>query len=106
MLRKASALKRAWIFLLALFLVGGMCWLDTLDLSDDIPLTQPLTFEQQAIDPEESRAHVLGLVLGAQPLWYATLVIPQPQQLPVLSARLVLPPPEPLLYQRFSIYRI
>ena len=53
MLMKACAKKRAWVYLLALFLLGGMCWLDTLDLTDDVPLSQSLVLEQQAIEPEE-----------------------------------------------------
>lgn len=95
------------MFLLALFLLGGMCWLDTFDLSDDIPLPLPLTVVQQVIVPaEECREDLLGLVHGHQGVWFVAPFVPQSQMLLVSSARFVSPPSDSPLYQRFSTYRI
>ncbi|HZC68610.1 MAG TPA: hypothetical protein VE201_08345 [Nitrospirales bacterium] len=95
------------MFLLALFLLGGMCWLDTFDLSDDIPLSQPLTVVQQAIEPdEESREDLLGLVHGQLAVWFVASFVPQPPRLFVSVAPSISSQSDPPLYQRISIYRI
>jgi len=84
-----------------------MSWADTLDLSDDIPLSQPLTVVQQAIEPdEESRDDLLGLVHGQQAVWFVASFVPQLQMLPVPGALSVSPQSDLPLYQRFSTYRI
>ncbi len=99
--------QRVWILLLALFLLGGMCWLDTFDLSDDIPLPQPLTVVQQTIVPaEENREDLLGLLHGHQAVWCVASFDPQSQILSVPRALSVPPPSDLPLYQRFSTYRI
>ena len=107
MLRNMPLSQRVRILLLALIILGGMSWADTLDLSDDIPLSQPLTVVQQAIEPaEESREDLLGLVHGHQAVWFVVSYVPQPQMFPVSGALSVSPQSDPLLYQRFSTYRI
>src|SRR5712691_5228396 len=79
MLRNMPLSQRVRILLLALIILGGMSWADTLDLSDDIPLSQPLTVVQQAIAPnEESREDLLGLVHGHQAVWLVASFVPQP----------------------------
>ena len=62
-----SPLQRATALLVViLFLAGGMCWLDTLDLTDDVLPSQALMFGLQAIEPEEEgRASLLSFVTGA-----------------------------------------
>ncbi len=107
MLRNMPLSQRVRILLLALIILGGMSWADTLDLSDDIPLSQPLTVVQQAIEPdEESREDLMGLVHGHQAVWFVVSFVPQPQMFPVSGALSVSPQSDPLLYQRFSTYRI
>lgn len=107
MLRNMTLSQRARILLLAFIMLGGMCWLDTFDLSDDIPLPQPLTVVQQpTLLAEEDREDLLGLVHGQPAIWCVASFVPQPQLLPAPSA-LSVPPQDGLpLYQRLSIYRI
>src|SRR5437660_11280824 len=86
MLRNMPLSQRVRILLLALIILGGMSWADTLDLSDDIPLSQPLTVVQQPIAPnEESREDLLGLVHGHQAVWVVASFVPQLQMHPVLD---------------------
>src|SRR5712692_12084756 len=107
MLRSVSQKRRVLVYLLALFLLGGMCWLDTFDLSDDIPLPLPLTVMQQAIVfAEENREDLLGLMYGHQGIWFVTPFIPQSPRFPISTVLSVSPQSEPPLYQRFSTYRI
>ena len=107
MLRNMPLSQRVRILLLALIVLGGMSWVDTLDLSDDIPLPQPLTIVQQAIVPaEEGREDLLGLVHGQQAVWCVSSFVPQPRTLPVPGALSVLPQSDLPLYQRFSTYRL
>jgi hypothetical protein len=107
MLRNMPLSQRVRTLLLALIVLGGMSWVDTLDLSDDIPLPQPLSVVQQAIVPaEESREDLLDLVHGQQAVWCVATCVPQPQVLPVPGALSVPPQSEPPRYQRFSTYRI
>jgi hypothetical protein len=107
MLRNMPLSQRVRILLLALIILGGMSWTDTLDLSDDIPLSQPLTVVQQAIEPdEESREDLLGLLHGHQAVWFVVSFVPQPQMFPVPRALSVSSQSDPPLYQRFSTYRI
>ena len=94
------------MLLLALFLLGGMCWLDTLDLTDDVPLSKPFTYEQQVIEPEEGREHLLSLVQGAPAVWLVAPVVPPSKILAFSSARVVSPQSDRPLYQRLSTYRI
>src|SRR5437867_5600265 len=87
MLRNMPLSQRVRMLLLALIVLGGMSWVDTLDLSDDIPLPQPLTIVQQAIVPaEENREDLLGLVHGQQAVWCVSSFVPQPRTLPVPGA--------------------
>ena len=107
MLRNMPVNQRVRILLLAFIVLGGMCWLDTFDLSDDIPLPQPLTMVQQALAPaEENREDLLGLLHGQQVAWCVSSFVPQPRTLPVPSALSVPPQSDLPLYQRFSTYRI
>jgi len=107
MLRNMPLTQRVRILLLALIVLGGMSWVDTLDLSDDIPLPQPLTVVQQAFEPaEESRDDLLGLVHGQQAAWCVASFVPQPHMLPVPGALSVPLQSDLPLYQRFSTYRI
>jgi len=107
MLRNMPLTQRVRILLLALIVLGGMSWVDTLDLSDDIPLPQPLTVVQQAFEPaEESRDDLLGLVHGQQAVWCVASFVPQPHMLPVPGALSVPLQSDLPLYQRFSTYRI
>jgi len=100
-------IQRVRILLLALIILGGMSWADTLDLSDDIPLSQPLTVVQQAIVPtEEGREDLLGLMHGHQTVWCVASFVPQPQMLRVSGSLSVPPQSDLALYQRFSTYRI
>jgi hypothetical protein len=107
MLRNMPLNQRVRILLLAFIVLGGMCWLDTFDLSDDIPLPQPLSIVQQDfILAEENREDLLALLHGQQGAWCVASFIPQPQMLPVPGA-LSVPPQSGLpLYQRLSTYRI
>src|SRR5439155_23867644 len=107
MLRNMPLTQRVRLLRLALIVLGGMSWVDTLDLSDDIPLPQPLTVVQLAIVPaEESREDLLGLVHGQQAVWCVATFVPQPHVLPVPGALSVSPQSKPPRYQRFSTYRI
>src|SRR5437879_11469260 len=86
MLRNMPVNQRVRILLLAFIVLGGMCWLDTFDLSDDIPLPQPLKVVQQALAPaEENREDLLGLLHGQKVAWCVVLFISQPRMLPVPS---------------------
>src|SRR3989441_6008411 len=106
MLRNMPLNQRVRILLLAFIVLGGMCWLDTFDLSDDIPLPQPLTIVQKAIAPaEENREDLLGLLHGQQAIWCVSSFVPQPRTLPVPGALSVPPQSDLPLYQRFSTYR-
>jgi hypothetical protein len=107
MLRNMPLYQRVRILLLAFIVLGGMCWLDTFDLSDDIPLPQPLSIVQQDfILAEENREDLLGLLHGQQAVWCVVSFVPQPQMFPVSRALSVPPQSDPPLYQRFSTYRI
>ena len=107
MLRNMPLSQRVRMLLLALIILGGMSWADTLDLSDDIPLSQPLTVVQQAIAPiEEGREDLLGLVHGHQAVWLVASFVPQPQMLRVSGSLSISPQSDLPRYQRFSTYRI
>src|SRR2546422_4180806 len=78
MLRKLPLRRRVWLFLLALLTLGGMCWADTFDLSDDIPLSQNTV--EQALQPEEVNEQVLLLLeLSAQAVRVVAPVAPSAQ---------------------------
>src|SRR2546429_9148209 len=84
MLRKLPLRRRVWLFLLALLTLGGMCWADTFDLSDDIPLSQNTV--EQALQPEEVTEQVLLLLeLRAQAVRVVAPVPPGAHTLPVFG---------------------
>src|SRR2546425_6943984 len=90
MLRNMPLNQRVRILLLAFIVLGGMCWLDTFDLSDDIPLPQPLTIVQKAIAPaEENREDLLGLLHGQQVGSFAAPLEPQIRILPISGVLLI-----------------
>ena len=103
-----SPLQRATAFLVViLFLVGGMCWLDTLDLTDDVLLPQALMYGLQAIEPEEEgRALLLSFVTGALVFWLVTAVGSSFHGPPSSHAYLVSLLSDRPLYQMLCTYRI
>src|SRR2546425_10112870 len=105
MLRTLPLRRRAWLFLLALLILGGMCWADTFDLSDDIPLSQNTV--EQALQPEEVNEQVLLLLeLSAQAVRAVAPVAPSAHTLPDFGCRLSHLQCALLLYQRISTHRI
>ena len=105
MFRTLPLRRRVWLFLLALLTLGGMCWADTFDLSDDIPLSQNTV--EQALQPEEVNEQVLLLLeLSAQAVRVVAPVAPSAHTLPVFGCLLSHLQSELLLYQRISTYRI
>jgi len=103
-----SPLQRATAFLVViLFLVGGMCWLDTLDLTDDVLPSQALMFGLQAIEPEEEgRASLLSVVTGALVFWLVMAVGSPFLSPPSSHVCLVSLLSDRPLYQRLCTYRI
>ncbi len=102
MLRSASQSRRTWVLLLALFILGGISWADTFDLSDDVLLPSSLTVVQQAIvTAEESREDIFGWM---EPHCVCYVIVPQMR--PVFGARFSSPHSELSLYLLFSTYRI
>ena len=105
MLRTLPIRRRVWLFLLALLTLGGMCWADTFDLSDDIPLSQNTV--EQALQPAEANEQVLLLLeLSAQAVRVLAPAAPSAHALPVFGCLLSHLQSELLLYQRISTYRI
>lgn len=63
-------IQRATGLLVVIFLLGGVCWLDTLDLTDEVLQSQPLMIGLQVIEPEEEgRDFLLSFVTGASAFW-------------------------------------
>jgi len=106
MLTKKSLVQRASLLLLVIFFLGAVFWLDTLDLTDDIPLSQVLTFEQQVIESDEDQEHLLGFVHGVLGACSDPLVDSPPQSLACSSACCVSAQAYRPLYQRHCTYRI
>ncbi len=75
MMSPVSAVHRAMGMLVIIFLLGGLCWLDTLDLTDDIQFSYLVTFGQQGVEPEELRDDFLSLVSTARVVWWASPVV-------------------------------
>ena len=95
------------MLLLTVIILGGMTWADTLDLSDDIPLSLSLAVVQQAIEPDERNfEHLLDLVQDGQAVAFLTPCIPQSRMPAVSGARFVFLQSDLSLYRRFSTYRI
>ena len=105
MLRRSTLTQRTWVFLIALFILGGISWADTFDLSDDIPLS-PNAVEQVLLIEETGEKVFLVLMLCALGIWCWTFCAPKVQT-ECSPVRLLFPPPsERPLYQRISSYRI
>ena len=104
---KMCPIQRATGLLVVIFLLGGVCWLDTLDLTDDVLQSQPLMFGLQAIEPEEEdRDFLLSFVTGALAFWLVSAVSSSFQSPRCSLARLVSLPSDRPLYQSFCTYRI
>lgn len=99
-----SAIQRAAAFLVIIFLLGGVCWLDTLDLTDDIQLTQPFAFGQQGVEPEDAREYLLGQT--ALMVWFVAPLAPAPQPHGCLAVELDSAACHRPLYQSLCTYRI
>ena len=100
-------IQRATVFLVAIFLLGGVCWLDTLDMTDDVLQSQPLMIGLQAIEPEEEgRDFLLSFVTAALAFWLLSAVSSSFQSSPCSNAGLVSLPSDRPLYQSFCTYRI
>ena len=98
--------RAAGLLLVVIFLLGGVGWLDTLDLTDDMLVAQPFTVGQQVVEPEDGREYLQNLYNGALTSWLVTPVVSPVQNLPCSSALLVLPPSDRPLYQRLCTYRL
>jgi hypothetical protein len=98
--------RAAGLLLVVIFLLGGVGWVDTLDLTDDVPLTQPLTVAQQVVEPEEGREYLRNVLDGALAFRMVPPVVSPVQGLSCSSARLVSPQPDRPLYQSLCTYRI
>jgi len=104
---KISPIQRATGLLAIIFLLGGVCWLDTLDLTDDVLQSQPLMFGLQVIESEEEdRDLVLSSVSGALAVWLVSTVGLSLHSPPFPLARLVSLVSDRPLYQSFCTYRI
>jgi len=101
-----SRLQQATALLIVIFLVGAVCWLDTLDLTDDVLPSQSLMFGLQAMEPEEGRAVLLRVVTGALVFWLVAAVGSSFQSPPSSHARLVPLLSDRPLYQSLCTYRI
>ena len=107
MLYKKSLVQRASLLLAVFSLLGAVCWLDTLDLTDDILQSQPLMIGLQAIEPEEEgRDFLLSFVTAALVFRLVSAVSSSFQSSPCSSARLASLPSDRPLYQSFCTYRI
>lgn len=107
MMRSMFFVQRAVrLLLVIIFLLGGVGWLDTLDLTDDVPLTQPLTIGQQVVESEEGREYLRNVLDGALAFRVVPPVVSPVQSLSCSRARLVSPPSDRPLYQRLCTYRI
>ncbi len=92
--------------LVIVLVLGGLCWLDTLDLTDDIQLSHLLTFEQPGVEPEEVRDYLLSLVHTTLAVWWASLVVSPPQSVSYALAGFSSPQSDRPLYQSLCTYRI
>ena len=106
MFRISDIQRAARLLLVVIFLLGGVGWLDTLDLTDDILVGQPLTVGQQVVEPEDVREYLQNLYNGALTSRLVTPVVSPVQNLPCSSARLESPQSHRPLYQRLCTYRI
>lgn len=98
-------IHRAFGMVVILVLLGGLC-LDTLDLTEDIQLSNLLTFEQQGVEPEDVRDDLPTVFYAALTMWWAFCVVTSLQS--VFNGRagfLTLQSDHPL-YQRLCTYRI
>ncbi len=103
---KLSPLQRAIGLLVIVFLLGGVCWLDTLDLTDDVLGAQQLMLGLQAIEAEEGQELLLSFVTGALAIWLiSTAGWPFQSRSCSLTHVVSLPSDRPL-YQRLCTYRI
>ncbi len=57
----AATSSRAAALLVVIFVLGAGCWLDALDLTDDVALAQAALFEQQGVEPENVREYFPSL---------------------------------------------
>jgi len=103
---KISPMRLAAGLLVVMFLLGGAAWLDTLDLTDDIQLSHPLTFGQQVVEQEEGKEYLLSLLHGALVFSLVSPVLLPSRILPCSSPRLVAPQSDRPLYQSLCTYRI
>ena len=102
-----TPIQRATGLLVIMFLLGGVCWLDTLDLTDDVLQSHALMFGLQAIEPEEEgRDFLLSFVTGALAFWLVSAVSSSFQSSPCSNAPLASLPSDRPLYQSFCTYRI
>ncbi len=100
-------IQRATGLLVIILLLGGLCWLDTLDLTDDVLPAQSLMFGLQAIEPEEdAREILLSLVAAVLAFWLISTVGSPLQSPPCFRASLVSQQSERPLYQSLCTYRI
>ncbi len=104
---KTCPIQRATGLLVVIFLLGGVCWLDNLDLTDDVLQSQLLMFGVQATEPEEEgRDFLLSFVTGALAFCLVSADSSSFQGSPCSSAPLVSLPSNRPLYQSFCTYRI
>jgi hypothetical protein len=106
MFSKLTANGRIWILLLAWLLFAALSWADTFDLSDDIVL--PTTVGQPVIEEEASEIKngICLVVWMVAALSVCLPLVSHRVKSLILSSEAWLFISDPLLYQRFSTYRI
>src|SRR5689334_9552820 len=98
-------IHRAFGMLVIFFVLGGLC-LDTLDLTQDIQLSDLLTVEQQGIEPEDVRDDLPTVFYAALPMWWGFFVVTSLQSAFNGRARFLTLQLDRPLYQRLCTYRI
>ena len=104
---RCQSVVRAEVMFVALFVVGGLAWADTFDISDDLVL--PLAGIQQAIEPDllDDLSEILKPVLLHSVPGSLVPETPQspPRHLSLISQTLLHRSALPL-YQVICVYRI
>ncbi|HJT20297.1 MAG TPA: hypothetical protein VJ746_07490 [Nitrospira sp.] len=105
-MRGISGTHRAFGILVILFVLGGLCWLDILDFTDDIQASHLLIFEEQGVEPEDVRDDLSTAFYAAAAMWWACLLIASLQGKVKGRVALITLQSNRPLYQHLCTYRI